>query len=69
MILLFQGTPIGALTGIADPMTQETIKKVLNLAQDANIIYVSPNSSNLQCSVKKVKKELQLRSSTGLTTW
>ncbi|RMX50852.1 hypothetical protein pdam_00017262, partial [Pocillopora damicornis] len=32
-------TPLCALTGTADPITQETIKQVLNLAQDIKYFY------------------------------
>ena len=46
---------------MADPTTQETIKKVLNLTQAVTVIYVSPNRPNLRFSVKKVTKHLQLK--------
>ena len=52
---------MGALTGTADLTTQETIKRVLNLSENVNVIYVSPNRLNLRFSVQKVKKELQLK--------
>ena len=64
--LLFQGTPVGALTGTADPTTRETIKKVLNLSENAEAIYVSPNRLNLRFSVQKLKKEQQLKKLNGL---
>ena len=43
--------------GTADPTTRETIKKVLNLSENAEAIYVSPNRLNLRFSVQKLKKE------------
>lgn len=56
-----KGTPVGALTGTADPTTRETIKRALNLSQTAEVIYVSPNRLNLRFSVQKVKKEQHLK--------
>ena len=47
--------------GTADPTTWETIKRVLNLSETAEVIYVSPNQLNLRFSVQKEKKEQQLR--------
>ena len=51
---------MGALTGTADPTTQETIKRLLCL-KNCKTIYVSPNRLNLRFSVKKVKKDVQLK--------
>lgn len=58
---------MGALTGTADQTTQETIKKFLNLALDVKTIYVSP-ICNLRFSVKKVKKQMQLKELDWLVT-
>ena len=52
---------MGALTGTADQTTQETIRKVLCMRPDCNTVYVSPNWLNLRFSVKKVKKDVQLK--------
>ena len=52
---------MGALTGTADKTTQETIKKVLCMRPDCSTVYVSPNRLNLRFSVKKVKKDVQLK--------
>ena len=49
-------------------MTRETIKKFLNPAQDVKVIYVSPNRFNLRFSVKKVKKQMQLKELDWLVT-
>ena len=57
---------VGALTGTADPKTRETIKNVLNLSENAEVIYVSPNWLNLRFSVQKLKKEQQLKKLDGL---
>ena len=59
---------MGALTGTVDQTTQETIKKFLNLAPDVKTIYVSPNRCNLRFSVKKVKKQMQLKELDWLVT-
>ena len=58
-----QGTPnpMGALTGTADKTTQETIRKVLCMRPDCRTVYVSPYRLNLRFSVKKVKKDAQLK--------
>lgn len=47
--------PVIALTGTADPMTQETICKELLLKSPCKL-FVSPNRTNLRFSVLKVKK-------------
>jgi len=47
--------------GTADPTTQETMKRVWNPSETAEVIYVSPNRLNVWFSVLKVKKELQLK--------
>ena len=52
--------------GTADPTTRETIKNVLNLSENAEVIYVSPNWLNLRFSVQKLKKEQQLKKLDGL---
>ena len=58
---LFQGTPVGALTGTADPTTQETMKRVWNPSETAKVIYVSPTRLNLWFSVLKVKKKTTVK--------
>ena len=52
---------MGALTGTVDKTTQETIRKVLCMTPDCSKVYVSPNRLNLRFSVKKVKKDVQLK--------
>ena len=52
---------MGALTGTADQTTQETIRKVLCMRPDCSTAYVSPNRLKLRFSVKKVKKDGQLK--------
>ena len=52
---------MGALTGTADQTTQEIIRKVLCMRPDCSTVYVSPNRLNLRFSVKKVKKDVQLK--------
>ena len=52
---------MGALTGTADERTETTIKEVLCMKTNCRTIYVSPNRLNLRFSVKKVKKDAQLK--------
>ena len=52
---------MGALTGTADETTQTTIKEVLCMKTNCRTIYVRPNRLNLRFSVKKVKKDAQLK--------
>ena len=47
--------------GNSTPNNLGNIKRVLNLSETAEVIYVSPNQLNLRFSVQKEKKEQQLR--------
>jgi superfamily II DNA helicase RecQ len=51
----FIGTPVLALTGTADGMTQKTICEQL-LMKNPHIINISPNRKNLRFSVQKCSK-------------
>ena len=52
---------MGALTGTADETTHRTIKEVLCMKTNCRTIYVSPNRLKLRFSVRKVKKDAQLK--------
>ena len=50
-----------SINGNSRPNNSQNNKKVLNLSETAEVIYVSPNRLNLRFSVQKVKKEQQLK--------
>ena len=52
---------MGAVTGTADKTTQDTIRKVLCMRPNCSTVYVTPKRLNLRFSVKKVKKDAQLK--------
>ena len=58
-ILYPTATPVLALTGTADPMTQNVICSTLAI-QDATKLIVSPNRPNLRFEIHKVPKRLML---------
>ena len=54
------------INGNSRPNNSRNNKKVLNLSENAEVIYASPNWLNLRFSVQKLKKEQQLKKLDGL---